>query len=102
MAEYILGIDMGTTSMKAAVYDTKGNQMKSAVVEYRNGVESWREDVISRNAQGRPTLVKSKGEASAAISSYPRAARMHVSVPVPQHRSSSVRTSPDAPANTCS
>lgn len=44
-----------------------GHLMKSAVVEYRNGVESWREDVISRNAQGRPTLVKSKGEASAAI-----------------------------------
>ena len=34
MAEYLLGIDMGTTSMKAAVYDTKGQLMKSAVVEY--------------------------------------------------------------------
>ena len=34
MAEYLLGIDMGTTSMKAAVYDTKGQQMKAAVVEY--------------------------------------------------------------------
>ena len=29
MAEYLLGIDMGTTSMKAAVYDTKGQLMKS-------------------------------------------------------------------------
>lgn len=34
MAEYILGIDMGTTSMKVAVYDFNGQQQKSAVVEY--------------------------------------------------------------------
>lgn len=34
MEEYILGIDMGTTSMKAAVYDHSGTQKASAVVEY--------------------------------------------------------------------
>lgn len=34
MTEYILGIDMGTTSMKAAVYDHNGKQQAAAVVEY--------------------------------------------------------------------
>lgn len=34
MAEYILGIDMGTTSMKAAVFDHAGQQKAAAVVEY--------------------------------------------------------------------
>ena len=34
MAEYILGIDMGTTSMKVAVYDHSGKQQSAAVVEY--------------------------------------------------------------------
>jgi len=34
MAEYILGIDMGTTSMKAAVFDHKGAKQADAVVEY--------------------------------------------------------------------
>ena len=34
MSEYILGIDMGTTSMKAAVYDHAGKQLAAAVVEY--------------------------------------------------------------------
>ena len=31
---YILSIDMGTTSMKAAVFDQKGNNLVSSVVEY--------------------------------------------------------------------
>lgn len=34
MTEYILGIDMGTTSMKAAVFDHKGQKQAEAVVEY--------------------------------------------------------------------
>jgi xylulokinase len=34
MAKYILGIDIGTTSLKAAVFDHKGVQKSSAVVEY--------------------------------------------------------------------
>lgn len=34
MAEYILGIDLGTTSLKTAVYDHSGKQQVSAVVEY--------------------------------------------------------------------
>lgn len=34
MAEYILGIDAGTTSMKAAVFDHKGNRKAVSVVEY--------------------------------------------------------------------
>ena len=34
MAEYILGIDIGTTSLKAAVFDHAGAQMAAAVVEY--------------------------------------------------------------------
>lgn len=32
--EYILGLDIGTTSLKAAVYDHEGVQKASAVVEY--------------------------------------------------------------------
>ncbi len=34
MPEYILGLDIGTTSLKAAVYDHGGVQCASAVVEY--------------------------------------------------------------------
>lgn len=34
MAEYILGIDIGTTSLKTAVFDHSGVQAGSAVVEY--------------------------------------------------------------------
>lgn len=34
MAEYILGIDMGTTSMKTAVFNHKGEKQADAVVEY--------------------------------------------------------------------
>ncbi|MCI9512835.1 MAG: hypothetical protein HFF61_00680 [Oscillospiraceae bacterium] len=34
MAEYILGIDLGTTSLKAAVFDHTGVQQAAAVVEY--------------------------------------------------------------------
>lgn len=34
MSEYILGIDIGTTSLKAAVYDHSGKQQAAAVVEY--------------------------------------------------------------------
>lgn len=34
MAEYILGIDIGTTSLKAAVFDHDGGQKASTVVEY--------------------------------------------------------------------
>ncbi len=34
MPEYILGLDIGTTSLKAAVYDHSGTQRASAVVEY--------------------------------------------------------------------
>ena len=34
MEEYILGIDMGTTSMKTAVFDHKGVKKADAVVEY--------------------------------------------------------------------
>ena len=34
MAEYILGIDVGTTSLKAAVFDHHGAQKAAAVVEY--------------------------------------------------------------------
>lgn len=34
MAELILGIDIGTTSLKAAVYDHLGSQLAAAVVEY--------------------------------------------------------------------
>ena len=34
MAEYILGIDIGTTSLKAAVFDHSGVQRAAAVVEY--------------------------------------------------------------------
>ena len=30
----ILGIDIGTTSLKAAVFDCQGAQLASAVVEY--------------------------------------------------------------------
>lgn len=34
MPEYILGLDIGTTSLKAAVYDHSGTQRAAAVVEY--------------------------------------------------------------------
>ena len=34
MGELILGIDMGTTSLKAAVYNHQGEQLAAAVVEY--------------------------------------------------------------------
>lgn len=34
MSELILGIDLGTTSLKAAVFDHSGTQQTSAVVEY--------------------------------------------------------------------
>lgn len=34
MAELILGIDVGTTSLKAAVYDHQGSQLAASVVEY--------------------------------------------------------------------
>lgn len=34
MAELILGIDIGTTSLKAAVYDHRGSQLAASVVEY--------------------------------------------------------------------
>lgn len=34
MANLILGIDIGTTSLKAAVFDQHGKQLSSAVVEY--------------------------------------------------------------------
>lgn len=34
MEDYILGIDLGTTSVKTAVYDQNGTQMAAAAVEY--------------------------------------------------------------------
>ena len=34
MSELILGIDIGTTSLKAAVFDHAGTQKAAAVVEY--------------------------------------------------------------------
>ena len=34
MAELILGIDIGTTSLKAAVYNHRGSQLAASVVEY--------------------------------------------------------------------
>ena len=34
MGKYILGIDLGTTSLKAAVYDHSGTKQADAVIEY--------------------------------------------------------------------
>ena len=34
MTELILGIDIGTTSLKAAVFNSQGKNLASAVVEY--------------------------------------------------------------------
>ena len=34
MEKLILGVDIGTTSLKAAVFDLQGVQLASAVVEY--------------------------------------------------------------------
>ena len=34
MAELILGIDIGTTSLKTAVFDYTGQKISSAIMEY--------------------------------------------------------------------
>ena len=34
MKKYLLGADIGTTSLKAAVFDTDGNMIRSATKDY--------------------------------------------------------------------
>ena len=61
------GAKADTITVVTEYSDSWGGLMPSATVEYFNGTESWREDILSRDVLGNPSSVKAKGTPVASI-----------------------------------
>ncbi len=61
------GAKADTITVVTEYSDSWGGLMPSATVEYLNGTESWREDILSRDVLGNPSSVKAKGKPVASI-----------------------------------